>query len=219
MCASYMIKQRLSGRFPLISEARIQPDEFFGTLIVPHRPAPVITQGPTGWLLGAMRFSLLPRWSKEPRVAFATHNARIESVAEKATWREAFRQRHCLVPLTHFIEPIYENAHAGFMVAFHRPDDDFLTAAGIWESWTDRNTGEVVESFAILTSEAPPTVAQVGHDRCPVFIGENHRAQWLASEGSDPKVMIDFLISCREVVNFEVERHRPMRPGWEKRRS
>lgn len=53
-----------------------------------------------------MRYSLVPNWSKEAKVKFATHNARLESIDEKPTWKTVFSEQHCLVPLTDFIEPI-----------------------------------------------------------------------------------------------------------------
>jgi len=63
-------------------------------------------QSPSATELRPMRFSLLPSWSKEPKVKFATYNARVESILEKATWRTPFSRNHCLVPMTGFFEAI-----------------------------------------------------------------------------------------------------------------
>lgn len=217
MCASYMIKQRAVPR--LVTDLRLDDfEQFFDKLIVPHRPAPVIVADSQQVVMRPMRFSLIPRWSKDLKPKFATHNARVESIAEKPTWREAFQKRHCIVPLTHFIEPIYAGTDAGFMVAFHDRKGEWLNAAGIWEEWSDKESGEVVESFAIITGEPPPFIAQAGHDRCPIFLEDAAAKDWLRLTDR-PQAMLSFLDEYRSDLAFFADRHRPMRPGWEKRRG
>jgi putative SOS response-associated peptidase YedK len=215
MCASFMIRQRAATAMRLPVATRFDIDEYYEQLIVPHRPAPVIVYDNGENVLKLMRFSLVPRWLKDPKPKFATHNARLETVAEKPAWREAFRKRHCLVPFTDFIEPIYEGEHAGFMVAFHLREPGWLIAAGIWEEWTNRETGEVIESFAILTTEPPPFVAATGHDRCPLFLTPEAQKRWM--ENSSYFEPLE-LVSAQELLMLDVEHHRPMKPGWEKRK-
>ena len=217
MCASYMIKQRSLPR--LVTDLRSDDfEQFFDQLIVPHRPAPVIVVDGDKVIVKPMRFSLIPRWSKEVKPKFATHNARIESVVDKPTWRDAFQKRHCIVPLTHFLEPIYEGDNAGFMVAFHRPKGEWLNAAGIWEEWASKETGEVVESFSIITTDPPPYIAEVGHDRCPIFLDDTTASEWLRLN-EKPQKMVEFLLERYQPGDFALDRHRPMRPGWEKRKG
>ncbi len=193
-------------------------EQFYDQLIVPRSRAPVIKEDGKDLVISAMQFSLLPRWSKEAKVKFATHNARLESITEKPTWRDAFAKRHCLVPLTHFIEPIYEGEHAGYMVMFHRDGEEWLMAAGIWESWVNRETGEVIESFAIITTDPPPFIERVGHDRCPVFLSPSAQEEWVRDTNSKPDAMVRFLKSNQANLEFGVRRHRALRPGWEKRK-
>jgi len=211
-----MIKQRSIPR--LVTEMRTDDfEQYCDLLIVPHRPAPVIVAVDGAIVLKPMRFSLIPQWSKDAKPKFATHNARLESIAEKPTWKDAFQKRHCLVPLTHFIEPIYEGEYAGFMVAFHQNGGDYLLAAGIWEEWTNRDTGEVIESFSIITGEPPKFIADVGHDRGPIFLPDMAQEEWLTLNES-PASMVEFLTSNRIHTDYMVEKFRPMRPGWEKRK-
>src|SRR5262249_8131522 len=147
--------------------------------------------------LTAMRFALLPSWSKEPKVKFATHNARLETIDEKPTWKSVFINRHCLIPLTDFIEPIYTGEFAGHMVAFAANNGGALLAAGVWDEWVNRTTGEVIQSFSIITYEPPPFIAAVGHDRCPIMLGGDAGLEWLNNERSNPSVLKEFLISAR----------------------
>lgn len=212
-----MIKHRAAGPLPFEVNRRTDLDDFFDRLIAPYRPAPVLIQEAEGLVLKTMSFSLIPRWSKEPRVRFATHNARIETIAEKPTWREAFRLRHCVVPLTDFIEPIYTGEHAGYMVAFHQAEGRWLYAAGIWEEWANKETGEIIESFSVVTGEPPEFIAEVGHDRCPIFLDETHLKIWLRAEDHTAPEWLKFLKSSQSQSDFAVERYRAMKSGWERR--
>lgn len=212
-----MIKQRTSGRFPLLSNARIYED-YVDKLIVPYTPAPVYYRPDDVIDVTDMKFSMVPSWSKEPKVKFATHNARLESIDEKPTWKGVFVRRHCLVPLTDFIEPIYEGDHAGFMVSFHGVEGEVLLAAGVWDEWTNRETGEVTQSFAIITHDPIPFVADKGHDRCPVFLKVKDGETWLGNQGEKPSDLKKFLIDKRLHPDLDVQNFRPMRPGWEKRK-
>ncbi|MFN8845336.1 MAG: SOS response-associated peptidase [Bdellovibrionales bacterium] len=191
------------------------PEDFiFNKRVTPHSQAPVITSSG----LKMMKFSLLPSWSKESKVKFATHNARIETLDEKATWKIPFKKFHCLVPLTQFIEPIYVREHAGSMVSFSEKNQQLLTAAGLYDSWVNKITGEIIESFTIITTEPPPFVAEVGHDRCPVFLKNSAFQEWLQPTNTEAQYLKQFLLGNQEAVEFTVKKDRDMRPGWEKRK-
>jgi len=184
---------------------------------LPHGLAPVIVREGEKRVLKPMRFSLLPSWSKEKRVQFATHNARIETVLEKPTWKTPFLSKRCLVPMTGFIESIYKNEYAGNRVCFSSQDSRLLTAAGIWDLWLDPVNEEVIESFAILTQAPLPFVSNIGHDRSPIFLQESAFDDWL-TQGQQPSTkLMDILKTKQEEFNFKVEVDRPLKAGWEKR--
>ena len=99
-------------------------------------------------------FGLVPAWSKDRAIGRRTYNARSETVAEKPSYRTAWRQRQfCLVPMMQFYEPCWETGKA-VRWRIHRKDDAPFTVAAIWDSWTDRETGEIVKSFSMLTINA-----------------------------------------------------------------
>lgn len=211
MCASFMIQSKVTREFPLALRA---PFDETDLLVTPHRVAPVIVLRDQSLMVTPMKFSLLPRWSKEPKVKFATHNARLESIIEKPTWRDSFKKRHCIVPMTSFIEPIYEGPEAGHMVSFHKPDSNWLMAAGIWDEWTNKESGEVIESFSIITTTPLAFVESTGHDRSPLFLGKKAAEEWLNADSGD----VDWLTAKAERPEISLTRFRPMKPGWEKRR-
>jgi len=214
MCASYLIHRHHAGRYGVPVETRVDIGNFYDRVIVPYTPAPVVI----GQQVQIMNFALLPNWSKEPKVKFATHNARLEGIEEKPTWKNVFIERHCLVPLSEFIEPIYEGEFAGNMVAFSEHNGEELLAAGVWDEWVNRKTGEVIHSFAIITHEPPPFVANTGHDRCPIFLNLEAGEEWLSNQNATATELKRFLLTRNTVPEFSVAKHRPMKPGWEKRR-
>lgn len=212
-----MIKQRNPEQIGLPNKFRTDIEEYYDRRIVPYTVAPAIVDDNDRQIVVQMKFSMVPRWSKEPKVKFATHNARLESIDEKPTWKGVFVQHHCLIPMTDFIEPIYEGELAGNMVSFvHKPG--FLFAAGVWDEWTNNETGEVTQSFAIITSEPPKFVEERGHDRCPVFLSYEAGHEWLGNEGSTPKDLKDFLFDYKLEPELSTSIFRPMKAGWEKRK-
>lgn len=245
MCASFLIRANTSEIVEVLqelghkikSEALSEYADSSGSVdmrVLPHQKTPVIVLHQDVLEVRHMQFSLIPSWSKERKPKFATHNARIESVLDKPTWRTAFQKRHCLVPMTHFIEPIYTGEYAGHMVRFysqHQRKTQVLLAAAIWEEWIDRDnkgsskshgTGEVIESFSLLTSEPLKFVRETGHDRGLIFLPKSLEKKWLVTEPKNahvptPKEWVDLLQESRIEPHLAVESDRPMRPGWQKR--
>ena len=185
--------------------------------VMPHMEALAIVSKDGILQAEQMQFGLLPRWSKEPKIKFATHNARLETIADKASFKDAYLKRHCIVPMTSFTEPIYENDMAGNMVAFTAQLP--LFSASIWEEWTDKKSGEVITSFSVITSEPLALVRRTGHDRSPVFLEAKNALSWLQPTGSSPEEFSSFLLKARFEPSITTSIDRPMRPGWEKRRK
>lgn len=167
-------------------------------IIYPHKIAPVIIENNEQLEFRLMNFALVPSWSKVRKPKYTTYNARIEEVLNKPTWREPFKSRHCLVPIKFFIESVYDGPFAGHNISIENSSHRLMTAAGIWDTWHDRKTGEVVESFAILTCEPPKEVLEAGHDRCPLFLKRSAWLPWLKSSGQ-----VEFLLGSRESIQFE----------------
>jgi putative SOS response-associated peptidase YedK len=60
--------------------------------------------------------------------------------------------------------------------------------AGIWENWKDPSTGEWVRTFAIITTDANPLVAEI-HDRMPAILPPSAYTRWLSDE-PDPRDLL-----------------------------
>jgi putative SOS response-associated peptidase YedK len=105
------------------------------------------------------------------------------------------------------------------MVSFHTKKNDLLVAAGIWDEWVNKETGEVLESFAILTDEASPFVSETGHDRQPVFVDDQTANLWLRKTFDNPLQSVETLRKGKVQLDLGVEIDRPLKAGWEKRKN
>jgi putative SOS response-associated peptidase YedK len=116
----------------------------------PERTSPFLGNQNTGWLPGT--FGLLPHWA-DPALARHTYNARSETVAEKPSYRHAWRARQlAIVPVQAIYEPCYETGKA-VRWRIERADQELFGLAGIWEHRT-RPDGTDWYSFSMLTINA-----------------------------------------------------------------
>lgn len=98
-------------------------------------------------------FGLIPHWAKDAKIARQTYNARSETVAEKPSFRDAWRAaRHCIVPMESFFEPDWRSGKA-VPTRIGRASGQPLGAAGLWSRWQDAQ-GQELLSFTLLTVNA-----------------------------------------------------------------
>ena len=146
--------------------------------IAPSLSVPVIRQAPDGRLSAdLLRWGLVPHWAKDAAIGNKLNNARSETVADKPSFRAAYRQRRCLVPASGFYEwqaVAGERKQPWFI---RRRDDRPMAMAGLWESWRAPD-GQLLRSFCIITTSANGVMAPI-HERMPVLIGAADRAGWL----------------------------------------
>ena len=140
----------------------------------------------------ALRWGLVPAWSPEPRTAYSTFNARAETVADKPTYRHAFRRRRCLIPADGFYEwRTVGKRKQPYCIA--PTDGEPFAFAGLWERW--ERDGTVVESCTIVVTTANATIAPL-HDRMPVILARADEARWLDPALTDPAILQPLLVPC-----------------------
>jgi putative SOS response-associated peptidase YedK len=122
---------------------------------------------------------LVPSWAKDISIGNKLINARSESVHEKPSFRDSFKNKRCLIPATGFFEwrenPTKKKNDPYYIRTTNQPVFSF---AGLWSSWTDKTTGAEVLSFTIITTEANEFLAEI-HNRMPVILPENKESDWL----------------------------------------
>ncbi len=108
----------------------------------------------------------------------ATFNARAETVDTKPAFRDAFKRSRCLIPMSGYYE--WQNTPSGKQPWYFtaRDGSPLLTAAGLWDEWKDRATGERVKSCTMIITEPNEFAAEI-HDRMPVFLAAEQFAPWL----------------------------------------
>lgn len=139
--------------------------------------------------LGSMRWGLIPHWAKE---AGTIHiNARAETVATTATFRDSFARKRCLIPADGFYE--WEPANRGRTPHWvYRADGHPMVFAGIWATRLDPDTRSWHRTCAIITTAAETPVAAI-HDRMPVALGREAWDAWLDRELRDPQAAAGLL--------------------------
>ncbi|MDA1028597.1 MAG: SOS response-associated peptidase [Bacteroidetes bacterium] len=123
----------------------------------------------------AFRWGLIPSWAKPDKIPDLTFNARSETVADKPTFREAYKRRRCVIPISGYYEWMGQKG-AKQPFYFHNTESIPLVLAGLWETWKHEDT--VVDSCTILTTEADSKLG-VYHHRMPVFLDHKNISSWL----------------------------------------
>lgn len=100
------------------------------------------------------QWGLIPWFAKVPKVGFSTSNARSEEMATKPSYKAAWaRGQRCIIPALAFWEPCWETGRNVWW-RFQPADGCLLSLAGLWNTWTDPATGELHESYTMLTINA-----------------------------------------------------------------
>ena len=161
----------VSGALPVEARYNIAPTQYI---------AAIRNDGEDGRELTMLRWGLVPFWAKDPSIGNRMINARAETVAEKPSYRAAYRHRRCLVLADGFYEwhteggvkrPYYISAVNGEPFAF----------AALWENWQSKVSDESIQSTTLITTEANEFMSAL-HHRMPVVLKSETADRWLAGD-------------------------------------
>ena len=125
-----------------------------------------------------LRWGLVPFWAKDPSIGNRMINARAETVAEKPSFRAAYRHRRCIVLADGFYEWQRDgNVKTPYFISL-ASGEPFALAA-LWENWTDKESGESLQTTTIVTTEANDFMKPL-HHRMPVVLEASGAGEWLA---------------------------------------
>jgi len=127
--------------------------------------------------LTGFQWGLIPPWAKDPAIGAKMNNARSETIAEKPSFRNAFRRRRCLIPASGFYEWTSTGTGPKQPVWIARPDAGLVTFAGLWEVWHSPDGGEL-QTCTIVTTAANETLKPY-HHRMPVVLTPDSFEAWL----------------------------------------
>lgn len=216
VCGRYASSRRPEQ---LIEEFDIQSDRTPAPLAVDYNVAPtkpvyaVVERPPRSEneaaeqperQLRELTWGLVPFWAKDPKVGSRLINARMETVAEKPSFRAAFKSRRCLLPADGYYEwyPTDQLTKAGKpkkQPFFIRPTDHgVLAMAGLYEIWRDPDLpDDDPDRFrwtcTVITTSAEDSVGHI-HDRMPLMVESERWADWLDPRPREKSDLLELLI-------------------------
>lgn len=156
-------------------------------------------------------WGLIPAWVKDEKSAQTiinqTLNARGETIFEKPSFRNAAKHKRCLV----YVNAFYEHHHfKGKTYPFRvcLKDGSPMILAGLWEEWVNKETGEIIPSFTIVTTTGNSLLAKIHNNpkldgpRMPVILSPENQDNWLKPilNESDKKLIENLIIPCDETL-------------------
>ncbi|MBS0407325.1 MAG: SOS response-associated peptidase family protein [Proteobacteria bacterium] len=153
--------------------------------------------------LVAGQWGLIPWFAKTPKLTYSTNNARSEELTAKATYKQPWaRGQRCIIPARSFDEPCWETGKNVWW-RFRRADGQLWGLAGLWNTWTDKATGEMHESYTMLTMNAdhhplmnrmhkpdPKLPPEQQDKRSVIPIEAGDVDQWLAGTAAEAQALL-----------------------------
>ena len=146
---------------------------------------PVITSNPE---IQSFKWGLIPFWTKDQtqadEIKRMTLNARADTIFQKPSFREPIRSKRCIVPSTGYFEWRHEGTRK-IPYYIYVKDEPIFSMAGVYDSWLDKSTGEVISTFSIITTEANELTGYIHNTkhRMPAILNQEDEEKWL-----DPKL-------------------------------
>lgn len=142
-------------------------------------------------MISHIKWGLIPSWSKDDSIKKYTLNARHETANQKPSFKNAKR---CLVFADGFYEWKWLDAKGSkkqkYLIEY--PDSELFAFAGLYDQWVDKETGEIIRSCGILTTQAKGIMREIHNSklRMPITISKSNFKGWL--DRNEMNVFYDF---------------------------
>ena len=179
--------------------------------VTPGMLAPVVSsENPRELVM--MRFGLMPSWAQKPMLLI---NARAEGehnkddhehftgakgIFEKPSFRKPIRSQRCLVIADYFFEGPKDIGLSKPFCFYLKKNDRPFAMAGIWDAWKNSN-GEILHSFAIVTTPANALLRAIGHHRSPLILDEEDEKRWLDTSLSTQEIATMMKVPAADKMN------------------
>ncbi|SFC91151.1 SOS response-associated peptidase [Spirosoma endophyticum] len=138
-----------------------------------------------------MRWGLVPHWARSrdnaDEIRSKTLNARSETIYEKPSFRSSAQEgKRCLIPVTGFFE-WFTKGSKKFPFYINTSDQKIASIAGLWDEWPDPETGELITTYTLLTTDANPLLAAIHNTkkRMPCVLTPDAEHAWLHDDLSE----------------------------------
>ena len=206
----------MCGRFTLtIDPAHLQ--EAFPWAVIPNDMSPRFNIAPsqpvavipnTGdYFVSMYKWGLIPSWSKDPAIGERMINARAESLAEKPSFRNAYRRRRCLILADGFYEwKQNPGSKSKQPIILRLQNNQPFAFAGLWELWTSPD-GSEIKSCTIITTQPNSLVGTI-HNRMPVILPPEKYKLWISPDDQTASQLNDLLIPypSEEMIAYPVSK-------------
>jgi putative SOS response-associated peptidase YedK len=194
-----LIKEELESRYgaTFLDPDKYRPSYYYHAYGLPEMPA-ICSGRPDRIQL--LKWGLIPYWIKSPESAddirHKTFNARSETIDSKPSFSHPFRSKRCIIPVKGFFEWQHEGTKK-IPWYIYRADDDIISFAGLWDEWIETRTGETVNTFSIVTTDANEMMAVIHNSkkRMPVILDRSTEFKWIDLSISHTEAM-DLLKPC-----------------------
>jgi len=179
----------LQAAFPWVSF----PEQVFSPRynIAPTQPIAVVTNSSEN-KLDFFSWGLVPFWAKDPSIGSRMINARAETLADKPSFKNAFKRRRCLILADGFYEwQKIPGEKSKIPTYIHMKNGQPFAFAGLWEDWHSADGSQIL-SATIITTKPNQLMAPI-HNRMPVILPPNTYQEWLAASEVDLQKMSKLL--------------------------
>ena len=159
--------------------------------IAPSQPIMAIANDAPG-RFDHLHWGFVPSWARDPSSGHRMINARAEGIADKPSFRHAFRRRRCLIPADGFYEwQTVAGSKAKRPMYIRLADEMPFAFAGLWEHWSD-DKGNELRTACIITTEPNELMATI-HNRMPVILPRVQFERWLQTDETDAASLLPVL--------------------------
>ena len=186
MCGRYVFTHPADAMLRLfgLDVPKSEPSRFN---MAPGQYGWIARGGAQGMEAAQARWGLVPAWAKDTNVGYKMINARSETAAEKPAFREAVKQRRCLIPADAFYE--WQGSKPPKQpYLIYAADRSPLVFAGLWERW--ERGGQPLETFSVLTAAADQAISWL-HPRMPVTLPEDTWEAWIMGGAGVAQAMME----------------------------
>ncbi|MCB0193664.1 MAG: SOS response-associated peptidase [Anaerolineae bacterium] len=184
MCGRYSLTANAKKLAEAFADVAGVPDEIPPRYnIAPSQPIAVIANNDRH-AVEFFQWGLIPSWAKDPKIGNRMINARSETLAEKPSFRTAYRRRRCLVLADGFYEWRRNDDKSKTPMYIQLESQEPFAFAGLWEVWHSPQD-DMVLSCTIITTEPNDLMASI-HNRMPVILPADAYAQWLDPNEQKP---------------------------------
>ncbi|WP_372656120.1 SOS response-associated peptidase family protein [Halobacteriovorax sp.] len=167
--------------------------------VYPGYFAPVITASEKGRTILPMRYRVRPNGSDEEIPSkYNVFNARVDSLEKRQTWSNLFMRNHGIFPFIKFFEWV-EHKGRKELINFSPDEYEVMWAPCLWDFWRSSDEKIFFHSFALITDEPPKEIEERGHDRCPIFLKEEHIDSWLRPKERSRQEIYSLLRNIHDV--------------------